>query len=71
MRINLYKNHSKISCELTDSFLKLLGHGGGDHLCVLLVEGVRARLREELLEVHLGDELDIRRPSEARGLRRC
>ncbi len=31
---------------------------------LLSLEGVRARLREVLLEVHLGDELDIRCPSE-------
>jgi hypothetical protein len=31
---------------------------------LLSLEGVRARLQEVLLEVHLGEELDIRCPSE-------
>ena len=39
---------------------KFLSHSGGDHLCVLLIVGVCARLQEVLLEVHLGYTRQIR-----------
>ena len=49
--------------------LQLILHGVAHHLAVLLVKGVGAThagvlLDHELLEVNLGDQLDVRRPGE-------
>ena len=42
--------------------LQLLLHGVTHHLAVLLVAGVGATHAGVLLQVHLGDQLDVRRP---------